>query len=92
MASVIGRAAELAHDAKFLAMHFNCGWNDTAHGILTWGNGSDKWQSSLEWALHCRAIALDCLPMAKGKHNREYFLGVMACVDEYSETGRIARK
>ncbi len=63
--------------------HYKVGWNDTAHGILTW-SPHDQWASALEWALHCKAIALS-LP------STDYLKGVIGCVDEYQEIGRIAK-
>lgn len=71
--------------------HFNTGWNDTAHGILTWTN-HEKWPSALAWALDMKNIALEERPKALGSHNKAYFTGVCECVDEYQRTGTIEKK
>lgn len=63
------------------------GWNDIAHGILTW-TPHDQWQSPLEWALHCKAIAVECLKTAS---NTAYYQNVIAAVNQYQQTGRIAK-
>lgn len=67
---------------KKMKNHYQVGWNDLAHGILTW-QPHEHWQSALEWALHCREIAQ--------KFTTDYHKGTIAAVDQYQKTGRIAK-
>lgn len=65
-----------------------CGWNDLAHGILTWNEGGGnvlKWKSALEWALFCKDIA-EKFPRS------DYHRGCKECAEEYQRTGHIAKK
>jgi hypothetical protein len=70
------------------AARYNTGWNDVAHGILTW-QPHEKWQSALEWALEIREIGKKC---KDGGGDADYYDGTIAAVNQYQQTGRIERK
>lgn len=69
---------------------YNTGWNDIAHGILTW-TPHDKWQSALAWAIHCREIAQECIETCH-LHNKAIYQGSIDAVNHYQQTGCIERK
>lgn len=60
-----------------------CGWNDIAHGIITW-TPHEKWQTSLEWALYCKSIV--------EKRSDDHSLGVIKAVDHFQKTGTIYKQ
>lgn len=62
---------------------FDCGWNDTAHGINTW-SPSDKWASAVDWAIDMREIA--------EKHVGAYYSGVIAACNHYLDNDEIVRR
>jgi hypothetical protein len=73
--------------------HHNTGWNDTAHGILTWTDGCNQnHDNPLSWAINMKRLAVEMKPQAKGEHNRAYFDGVIACVEHYQKTGCMEKK
>jgi hypothetical protein len=75
--------------AEFRDDRFACGWNDTAHGILTWSEGcSADHATPAGWAAHCRTIAR--AGVAAGDDG--YMAGVVAAVDHYLLNGTIDRK
>ena len=77
-------------DKEISRAQYVTGWNDTAHGILTWTD-SPKWNDALDWALDMRAIATEQRGKAKEPHNRAYFDGVRDCVERYRLYGTVNR-
>jgi hypothetical protein len=67
---------------------FDCGWNDLANGILTW-IPHVEWATPLEWAIHCRQIAIECMA---DTGDDGYYQGAIACADEYERAGVIHKK
>lgn len=72
-------------------LHYRNGWNDTANGLLHW-TGSDKYPDPETWAKNMKKQAQECLSTARESHNRAYYRGVIACVNEYLVDGSVAKQ
>lgn len=73
--------------------HFKTGWNDTADGILRWGDSdnSDKWPDALAWSNHCRDIAIDILKKPLESHIEFYYRGIVQAAACYEKSQEIEK-
>lgn len=74
---------------------YNVGWNDLAHGILTWTDGCSTGYATLEeYAKGIRSVATDCQALAQkeGRDGGGYYAGTIDAANQFLNTGCIERK
>jgi hypothetical protein len=81
-------------------LHYNNGWNDTEHGIATWTPGCYKGSQGAysggrveDWAANMKFIAQEQVAASGvNAQGKAYARGVIDCVTEFFNTGKVGRK